>query len=1061
MSTPNVIQMASAPTTLFGQLDNREITLWITDDSDNADNLSALAALATLPWRHVISEINSTDLVGALQQQEELSDPMVMRRGFKHVVSNNPADINLPPRALPIFLLNGLPGDRSTAFSTRTRRQNMLTEILRAPIRSLVLVGLPTPQTQQDLSDLWDEGCRPTIYVVSQSADAAGSLEMLRGKPGSRTHGAIELSITAFADILAETYLSERSGRKFLRVRDASGNAVRLDITSLDDPERPILSKFETISDSALHSLLASDLLPDEIQDFFGNFQPSWRPYAAGVPFYADSSTIDTVMRALQELERNKADFLRVRFISAEDGAGATTLLRSICWEAASRGFPALLAGDTPFAPNANEVSSYLSRINSLVADKSESSSHIIHEVPWVIAFDRGIWDGHEDDLVTFVRRLETLGRQVTIVVVIGPFLPIPFYNNRRFEKIATLSHILSGSDAERLGTHLNSFLSRIGAHKSIDQWRAFLRDSTIHSDGRQAAFWVVLSFWLRGRFSLEETFDAWIYKQFETNIDDIDVVHSILRMSALASERTAMPYALLPPTKDFPVSTKLLDAQTLAPALGIIMLSGDHGKYWTILHQSVADALLRGFFHDAERRETYGYGGADNPTHLSLQILTLIAADPKFAEVDFRVLAERFATNIFKIDPERGHARFTPYWREAIEALERMPETFRKSNRAFLHHIAISRRRIVNDQDTFPLSDESRYELLKAAISDINIALSIPPTEGAETDLNLYNSLARAYYDLANVEVSLGAKTETIRKTQRKAEEATFNAYRLNPNNSFVIETYVESLLVNGRNDADTGGKYALEALALVYFVLARDELSPRRYSLTKLADRAFDLLVSSSHQRGTVDPSNPIDAIGVALEPFVNYEERVEGMELADYPVELREQVSEGLASPALRDNPQAVKLRYTLTCIDRSDDFDLQLALLVSLGDVEGIVTPQMLLEKAVLLYQNGRHFEGNQMFEQLRRLWRARTHFVEVPKRLHWLIDPLTKKRRQVKARVIERGDFRSLAAVEEFGDAKAVLRPREFDDAIGAPGSVFAALVSFGHNGPFLRPLTAR
>ena len=1061
MLPPKILTLNSVPQTIFSELDIRDVSLWIADDPTNSDDLSALANLSSLPWRNILCELNSKELIDLLQLQEDISAPMVRRRGFKHVISDNPADIRLPPRSLPIFFLNGLPDDSPSSFSARTRRQNMLTELLRAPIRSLVILGIPSPSVRQDIGDLWDEGFRPTIYVVSPSEDARSSLDILIDKPASRTHGVITLSSPTFGDIVSESYLMGRSDRDIIRIRDASGEPTKLDISSIDNPERPILSPFQTIFDVDLYPLLSTDLLPDEIQDFFENSKHSWRPFAAGLPYLHDTTTFDSVIRTLRGMEREKADRLRVQLVSAEDGAGATTLLRALCWKAASTGFPVLLARDNPMIPDADEVSAYLSRINVHLTNESPSKTTTVHEVPWLLAFDRGIWDGHEDDLAVFARRLETLGRQVVIVVVTGPFLPIPFYDTNRFEKLTNLTHIIPSAIAEELGSHLNEFLSRIGAQKSIDQWRAFLRDTTSHSDGRQSAFWVVLSFWLRGRFNLQETFDSWVYNQFRNNISDLEVVQSLVKMAALATERTAMPYALLPPTKDFPVSSKLSDAQSAAPALGIIMLGNGQTRYWTILHQTVADALLRGFFYDNESRNELGYCTAANPTHLALLVLADISQDPRLAHLEFQVLAERFATHIFKIDPERGYGRFAPYWREVISALEGMPALFRKSNRAFLHHTAISRRRIARDVDAFPIDNGERAGLLEDAIQELSVALSIPPSDTAEGDLNLYNSLARAYYDLANVKMLLGEGTDVIYAIQKKAEEATFNAYRLNPNNSYVVETYAENLLVNGGNDRALAGRYALEVLALVYSILERDETHQRRYALTKLADRAFELLIVSAEVQRVHDPADPVDAIQIALRPLVTFEDRFEGMHLKDYPRDIRQAVAQGLAEPVLSSNPQAVKLHYILTCIDQADDFALQLSLLSSLGDVEGIVTPQMLLERAVLLFQNGRYFQGTEMFGRLRRMWRARTHFVEVPERLHWLIDPNTRQRRQVRARVVERGDFRSFAAVEEFGNETAVFRPREFHDSGGSPGSLFSALVSFGHNGPFLRPLTAR
>ena len=1058
MPFSKIIRTDSIPAPLFSELDNREACLWISDDRQNVQDLASTVEVAGLPWWQVYSELNSEDFLRQIRVSEDISEPMVRLRGLKHIVADNPNDITLPARALPIFLLSGSPGTPNTGFAAKSRRQAMLVGLFRAPIRTLVILGTPSENSIKELVDLWDEGFRPTILIVSENDDAKAVLEAISNRAAPKAHSLINISIKSFARQISSQYISPRSGAKILRVRNAKKNTVKLDVTRLDDPQRPILGKYDTIFDIDLYPIQETDLLQQEIEDFFKDVRTSWRPFAAGMPFQADERALRHAIRALEGMERDKDEFLRIRYISSENGAGATTLLRSICWEAASKGFPVLIARNTPFEPDPDDVADYINRINILLSETQGNST--LHEVPWIVAFDQGLWEGREDELATFVRRVEKTGRQVLVIVAVGPYLPMPFYNEKRFEKIADLSHIITSTNAEALGSHLNRFLRRIGAEKTMEQWRHFLRETTSHSDTSLASFWVALSFWLQGRFNLQETFDTWIYRQFCENISDSEVIDSIIKMSALAAERTSMPSIFLPPTTDFPVSEKLSDARLDAPSLGIVSIGDDLGRYWTILHQSVAEALLNGFYFDYDLRSKAGYERAKNPTHLSMLILKDIAHDERLATKHLRDLAEQFPTQIFKIDPDHGHAIFTPYWQEVLEALSEMPDVFKRTSRTFLHHTAISRRRIASDKDRFPINVEARIRLLERATVDINAALLIAADDNTEPDLNLYNSLARAYYDLAAVQLDAGADRDVVMETQRRAAEATRRAYSLNPDSPYVTETYAENLIVEAKGDPDNASKYALEVLTLVYANLEDNELSKRHRALNKIADRAFDLLLNST-MNTPANPSNQTEAILVALRPLAEFEDRYDDMELSDYPYELRVEVAQRLSAPILRDNPQAVKLHYIFACLDRPYDFELQLSLLLALGDVEEIVTPQMLLEKAVLFYQTGRPFDGDKMFEHLRRLWKRRTYFVEVPRRLHWLLDPDSEVRRQVQAKVVDRGEFRSFAIVDEFGGAKAAFRPREFAESGAVLGGRFSALVSFGHNGPLLRPLTAR
>jgi hypothetical protein len=60
------------------------------------------------------------------ERTETSTDSLVRRRGFVQLVDTNPADVLLPPRCLPIYLLNGRAlGIPASGLAAMTRRLTM------------------------------------------------------------------------------------------------------------------------------------------------------------------------------------------------------------------------------------------------------------------------------------------------------------------------------------------------------------------------------------------------------------------------------------------------------------------------------------------------------------------------------------------------------------------------------------------------------------------------------------------------------------------------------------------------------------------------------------------------------------------------------------------------------------------------------------------------------------------------------------------------------------------------------------------------------------------------
>lgn len=1055
-----VRQLEDAPDHLLLELDGRDAAVWLLPGFVAAAGPDLTARLLKLPWNLVLSEARDAPLLAALEAQEAPDDPLVRRRGLVLLVDANPADVPLPRRSLPVFLLNGREGSASTKLAARARRLTMVQELGRRSIEQLIILAGPDVTLPSELNELWEEGFRPPITVVSDAPDAGAALKAWAAETPTANVWLVPKSAAAFTEGLVERYLAGRDGRLLLRIRDSKGAIKAVDISGADDPQHPVLGRYELVSSDLLAQLSPDDLQPEELQEFFRNPASSWRPYAAGLPWPRAPEAWSHLRSALRNLDRDGPSANRIFYVQAESGAGTTTFLRSLAWSAAQLGYPTLVARLAPFTPTGLELVSFLDRTAGIAAAQAPDENAKLYQVPVLIVFD-GHWEGREDQLTRFAREFVQSGRRACFLVTTGPYLPMSMFGDPRFLRLAELTHEISSTDASDLGRHLNNFLRRHGGTRSEAEWQHFYEASSVQAERGITAFWIALSFWLQRQFDMHETVQAWVYRQFKVAVTDLELRRAVISIAAFSSERLPLPDAMLPLGKDWPVSERLSDLQSHAGALGLMRVRGERERYWALIHDLLGRFLLNSLFYDRELLGALGFGDAENPEHLRFLAFRRLSTLQVLERPDLREIADAFAISIFKIDPAHGHSSFAPYWREVLAALDEMPRSLRATSRPFLHHSAVSRRRIAKDSAAFRIDNDERAGLLSRAIADIETALSITDDEAGESDLHLLNSLGHAYHDLAEVEQSRQAARDRIDYLQGKAREATRRAYRLNPDNSFVIETYARTLISEGRTNPELAAEKAIEVLGIVYAANMRNRSEQRSFALGRLADAALDLLMIGDHQH-TIEskPRNEGEAIVRALHALTEGAVRFEGMDLSDYPTRNRKRAAEFLAAPELRDNVQAVKLRYLLSCLDQPYDFSAQLDLLQSLSTGGEGMSPQFQLEYAVLLHQRDRHHEADRLFRRLRKQWREQEHYVEIPQRLRWLTLPNTQSQRQVHARVSASGEGRYFARVKEFQDIEVVFRPQEFGQSEIRPGVSISGFISFGHNGPFLRPLTA-
>jgi hypothetical protein len=352
--------------------------------------------------------------------------------------------------------------------------------------------------------------------------------------------------------------------------------------------------------------------------------------------------------------------------------------------------------------------------------------------------------------------------------------------------------------------------------------------------------------------------------------------------------------------------------------------------------------------------------------------------------------------------------------------------------------------------------------ELLERAVDDILYALtSIDRVPGEEPDINLYNSLANAYLNLADILASAGEPRDRVADLRRLANDATRRAYSDNPTNPWVVETHIKNLISVARSEPERAGASALEALLAVYDALRSTDVNLRTGKLGRLGEEALTILFANSPPVANYSElETPLDVLVAAWRILASA--GVTGLDetLSALPQDVADEVLVTLSHAAGRGDIQVIRFQYGILSTARPFEFGKRLALVENLQATDGRLSPQLQLEYALLLYQVGRATEADQRFRALRRLWREAEHFVQVPDPLNWLREGEGEALRTVQAYVASEQGFRTMARVAEFGNITAPFRPEEFSVRSMRPGTPFRAHVSFGHNGPFLRPPSA-
>ena len=478
-------------------------------------------------------------------------------------------------------------------------------------------------------------------------------------------------------------------------------------------------------------------------------------------------------------------------------------------------------------------------------------------EIPWLIVFD--VEQSRSENVLAWYRELTESGRSVVLLCVMGSEVP-PDFRRPFCHWCDKLSHGITQDEAVELGRHLNRFLKSLKRDRSEHDWREFW-EKNAPDIGSMVSFWVALSFWLRGLLDLNESLSERLHQQVRLAVGLLpvgnasvaapakvspSVLLAILEVASISLERDLVPESCLESVNNrSSIGDKLVAAATEIPGAGLAHSGVNPRREWSINHELLARLLISCVYNDREILKYLEIQDTQDQTEFILRLLGRLAMRPAISfDINInRDFAKQFAVSYLKID---NHKReFVQNWQQVILILNSMPESIREGSRTYMHHAAITRRRICTMQEEFDLPLNVRQLLLSEAIGLIEKAITLGTTPyETERDLNLYNSLSRLYQDLRDVEKGLNATPVRLKELTEKSSNATQQAARLDAGNDRVLETQARQNIASAEQYPEQGAEFAAQALYYVNQAMELDREGKRSKRLAELGDRALALL-------------------------------------------------------------------------------------------------------------------------------------------------------------------------------------------------------------------------
>lgn len=990
------------------------------------------------------------------EEVRQATKPAVGRSRLR-LLADDPDAIQLAADTLPIYSLQGLdPSSKAVPNVQPAGPQailNRLKMLAKAPENATVFaVGADDAASLTQLQEAL--ALSPQFRRLVLVGPDPISLALLDGPDRRLTHW--HASVAAFAALVDQiTSKSATPESSAVRIASRSG-FVSLDVAPCIDLGYPITDRFELITDYAVQREYTAT--GDALEKYLNDPSDGWLPYATGIPFDRHSGFEKSLRKVIEGFRGQGAAASSTAWIPAEDGAGATTVLRQICFNLARDGYPVLLAKRDVEAFDFKQVTAFLTAASQRAAQSDSATV----DVPWIIAFDAQHLERSWDFVAGLCNGLKKLLRSVVVLAVLPRSADKNEHRHRASGTNKELGERLRNSvtptEAISLGSHLNRFLPP-QQHRSDSEWTSFVTDSSQIDPtlGSRSLFWLALRFWLLRFRPSEGSFRQWFVRKVKAVVNNDPVVYAAaLEIASVSKYRLALPAVLLSNEALAGLSAICQDASS---PIGLHEVRRSAGTAFAFSHPLIAEELLRIAKDDPEALAAVNKNTCLNLLDLELHLMERLFAREAIGRRDCVPMVEELVTSALRID-EREAPRNYEVRDRIVSLLERAPDGLWDSSQVFNHHLAKGRRHLAMKppRGGDPWTSDQIREQLQLAENHLLEALhTVKPLneDSRESPLNLYVSLALTYDARAKKEANWGMAMEAA-QYQRSAEEAFRKAQSIDGDNTYVLENYARFLLYQAEQlePGEERTRLLVDAIAFVEQERLVDHSSYRDSATLEVLARARDGLRLGDGQRVLTQlAERGSEAALVALAHLAVLADEGSATDAVDW--ERAETLLRRV--PAEHQTWRSVSSLYRVVSKSRPYAFADRHELLESLAATEFVWPLQMRLERGVLLHQMGKHFDGQKIFTNLRDDLPGRSSPLSVPPDLRYLGDPLKGFREPLVTTLVVQDTSsagRNLWGIPDgWGSFRVPFRPYMFNRDVFQNGAEIACLIQFTNFGP--------
>lgn len=1024
---------------------------WATALDPQAD-ISSLVRLFSAEWAAVY-----LDAPGFPAEEVRAQSKPAQGRSRLRVLAADPDAIQLAANSIPVYALHGLdPSTRAVPSSLPTGPHAALTRLkmlAKSPPEAVVFAlgiedtgSLAQLREAIELSEHFDR-----LVVVSPESPNLADVD---APHRVITHWHVQGS--ALIDIV-EQILQGAISAAAPSVRMAGRTGFfSLDLEPCIDRGYPITERFELITEFDVRS----DYRPstEALEGYMNDPTSSWVSYALGMPYDRHAGYEKSLRKLLESFRHAGAAAACTAWIPAEDGSGATTVLRQICFHIAREGYPVLIARPTTDSFDFKQVTAFL----TAAFQRAAQIDQVATDVPWVIAFDAQHVQRNWDFVAGLCNGLKKLMRSAVVLGV----LPRSVERDEQRRRAAganrelgeRLRNTLSAGDAANLGRHLNRFLPP-AQHRTESEWSAFLAESNQIDPtlGSRSLFWLALRFWLFRFRPAEGSFRQWFARQLLGVVgNDSLLMAALLEVAVLGKYRLAMPRVLLDSRVTSAVTAICSDS---ANPLGLREVRTAPAQGVVFSHPLIAEELLRIARDSPDSLQAIEMRTCMSLLDLELHLFERLFRREAIGHRECIPMVEEVVTSALRVD-ERDAPRNFEARDRIVSLLETAPDPLWDASQVFNHHLAKARRHVAmkpphGDASWAEPRIREQLQLAENHLLDALTIITPLDEDRRESPLNLYVSLALTFNARARRESEWG-HADIAQQYDTKAAEAFSKAQSIDGDNTYVLENYAR-FLIHRAEQLDAGEertRLLVDAITLLEQERLVDQAASRESPILEVLGRAFEDLQAGDGARLLQElAASGSETAHVALAKLAMRSD--DGRR----PDEAALVEGEGILTrvPAAARTWRTIVALYRIVAALRSHALAERHELLEELAATEFAWPLQLRLERAILAHQLGKHMEGQRLFTAIRDDLPSRGSPLFVPPELRFLADAAEAYERPlVTALIVEDTSAvgRNLWGIPDgWGTIRVPFRPYMFNRDVFRRGTEISCMIQFTNFGP--------